>query len=78
MANPSVAEIMEGLTKAQREMLCAHRPSLGTKDYGWPFPAKDERSFQRSGRGLMDLGLIEWDQDRRVNPVLLRFLPHAR
>lgn len=55
-------QIAAGLSKAQRTAILRHGFCnwYGDANTGWPVPGRDETSFCRCGRKLMDDGLIQW------------------
>ena len=55
-------QIAASLSKAQQAAILRHKLGklYGSPYTGWLVPPRDETSFCRSGRHLMDNGLIKW------------------
>ena len=67
-----IAAIAKGLTKAQAKVLRLHAPSYGGRDTGWPGSAtRDDHSFAKAGRPMMDAGLIAWTNDPRSSRTVI-------
>lgn len=67
-----IAAIAARLTKAQRVALRLHSPFYGCRTLGWPgSPTRHEHSFGKSGRPMMDAGLIAWPRNPRNSQTVL-------